>query len=70
MNEIILKDSKFSRFPENPVSFDLVEYNRQHYIGINLYKNFANYLANNYHCSVMKFNDIFEAEKYFNNINY
>ena len=66
MNEARLIYSKFPRKESYYYSFDVVLYNMQYYSGLNLYKNFNNYLAGSPHLSVMTFTDENDALNYFN----
>lgn len=71
MNEIILLYSKFPKKKESTyISFDVIKYNETYYAGFELFKNFNNYLAGSPHLSVIKFNHVYDAEKYFNNIEF
>lgn len=70
MKEAILVDSKFPKKDSNYASFDIVQYSERYYAGFNLFKNFNNYLAGCRHLSVIKFDNVYEAEKYFEAIEF
>jgi hypothetical protein len=69
--EIILV---YSKFPKNKISnyssFDVVFYKGIYYAGFQLFKNFANYLVGDCCLPVTKFDTQFDAERYFDAINF
>ena len=70
MDDAILIYSKFSRNNDYYCSFDVVEYKNTYHTGLNLYKNFNNYLAGVSFMSVIKFNCAADAYKYFNDFEF
>lgn len=70
MNEVVLTFSKSPKKESNYSSFDVVLYNQRYYAGFNLFKDFNNYLAGTAHLSAIKFDDITEAKKYFDAIEF
>ena len=67
MNDVILVYSKFSKKSNFNISFDVVLHENKLYGGINLFKNFINYINNDKSVSALKFNSFKEAEQYYNN---
>jgi len=70
MNDAILIYSKFPRKNDYYYSFDVVEYQKTYHTGLNLYKNFGNYLVNAPFVSAVKFTCADEAYKYFNDFEF
>lgn len=66
MQDIILKYSKYSKSSNFNVTCDVIEYNDKYYCGINLYKNFINYLIDEAEYVVIVYNLLSEAYKHFN----
>jgi hypothetical protein len=66
VNDVILVYSKFSKNYHNNISFDVVLHKNVFYTGVNLFKNFINYLCDNKSVSAIKFTNKIDAEKYFN----
>ena len=66
MQDIILVYSKFAKKYHNNVSFDVVFYENTLFAGVNLFKNFINYLNDSKSFSAIKFTSKLDAEKYFN----
>ena len=70
MSDAILRCSKFPKKNDYYYSFDVVEYKNTYHTGLNLYKNFNNYLAGVSFMSVVKFNCADDAYKYFNDFEF
>ncbi len=67
MSDLILVYSKFAKQKFTGISYDIVSYQNALYGGLNLFKNFRNYLLNNTLYPVVKFDNYLDAEKYFEN---
>jgi len=67
MKDVTLIYSKFPKYNNYSYSFDVVLYDYAYYSGVNLYKNFENYLTKSLLLPVIKFNNQYEALKYFDN---
>lgn len=70
MNDIILIDSRYSTNRNILATYDVIEYNGRYYCGINLFKNFFNFLSNAYLSKIYTFNSRNEAILHFNNISF
>lgn len=65
MNDVILYYSKFSKNSNYNISYDVVLHKNKLYGGVNLFKNFVNYICDDKLVSALKFNSLKEAERYF-----
>ncbi len=68
MNYATLLYSKFAKSPNINVSYDVIIYKNVYYCGLNLFKNFNNYLNGDKNLNVITFNNRDDANTYFDNV--